>query len=227
MDFADIDQFIERAGASAVIEAIASSITDTRRQRIERVLHGRLSSLEVAIERPEHPHNAAAVVRTGEALGLMHVHVIDAGPRALDHRWVTQGAFNWLHTYEYDTFDQFEAPLHKRHVRLAGAVMNGELSVEELPVDQPLCIIFGNEGTGLSDDALAGCDVTFRVPMFGMSESLNLSVSAAITVQSLVRRRRLLLGSEGDLQGSAYLREKARYYALSVENRLLAACFGE
>src|SRR5688572_15134644 len=92
MDFADIDRFIARAGSSAMIAALASSITDERRARIEQVLHGRLSTLEVAVERPEDPHNAAAIVRTAEALGVMHVHVIDAVPRALDHRWVTQGA---------------------------------------------------------------------------------------------------------------------------------------
>jgi len=226
MDFAEIDKFITRAGAQAVIEATASTISDARRARIEQVLHGRLASIEVAVERPEDPRNAAAVVRTSEALGIMHVHVVDAVPGALDHRWVTQGAFNWLHTHEHAALGSLTTGLRERRVRLAGAVMDGELEVEELPVDQPLCILFGNEGIGLSDEALAACDFTYRVPMFGMSESLNLSVSAAITLQSLVRRRRLLLGSQGELRGATYLLEKARYYGRCVEHRLLAAHFG-
>ncbi len=227
MDFGEIDRFIERAGAQAVIEATASSITAGRRARIEQVLHGRISSVEVAVEHPEDPHNAAAIVRTAEALGAMHVHVIDADPRALDHRWVTQGAFHWVHTHQHSDFADFEQRLgNPKRVRLAGAIMTGELEVDALPVDEPLCILFGNEGNGLSEQAIGACDLTFRVPMFGMSESLNLSVSAAITLQSVVRRRRLTLGTQGELKGTSYLREKARYYGRSVELRLLQACFG-
>lgn len=226
MDFAEIDRFITRVGAQAVIEAAASSITDARRARIERVLHGRLASVEIAVECPEDPRNAAAVVRTSEALGVMRVHVVDAVEGALDHRWVTQGANFWVHTHQYTELSALTRGLSQRRVLLAGAVMDGQLEVEELPVNQPICVMFGNEGTGLTPAALAACDTTFRVPMFGMSESLNLSVSAAITLQSLVRRRRLLLGQDGELVGPDYLREKARYYARSVEQRLLVACFG-
>jgi len=228
MDFGAIDRVIARAGAQAVIEATASSITDSRRARIEHVLRGRIASIAVGVEHPEDPHNAAAIVRTAEALGAMHVHVIDADPRALDHRWVTQGAYHWVHTHSHPDFAAFERKLGcgADKLLLAGAVMNGQVEVEALPVDRPLCILFGNEGNGLSEQALAACDLTFRVPMFGMSESLNLSVSAAITLQSLLRRRRVLLGAQGELQGASYLREKARYYGRSVELRLLEACFG-
>jgi len=226
MIFTEIDKLIDRAGPQTVVEFLAPMIADQRRKRIEEVLHGRLASIEVASERPDDPHNAAAIVRTSEALGVMRVHVIDAGPRALDHRWVTQGATHWVHTHEHDDFGTFMRDLATRGARLFGAVMHGTLSMDELPVDRPICVIFGNEGMGLTDRALYACDDTFRVPMFGMSESLNLSVSAAITLQSLVRRRRAIIGSSGELRGLAYLREKARYYARCVEMRILEARFG-
>lgn len=227
MIFTEIDKLIDRAGPQAVVEFLAPMLADTRRKRIEEVLHGRIASVEVASEHPDDPHNAAAIVRTSEALGVMHVHVIDAGPRALDHRWVTQGATHWVHTHEHADFGAFAQDIAQRGARLFGAVMHGRFSMDELPVDRPLCVIFGNEGMGLTDRALAACDDTFRVPMFGMTESLNLSVSAAITLQSLVRRRRSMIGSDGELRGLTYLREKARYYARCVEMRILYAQFGK
>jgi tRNA (guanosine-2'-O-)-methyltransferase len=100
-------------------------------------------------------------------------------------------------------------------------VMDGTHTVSELPVDAPLCVLFGNEKVGLSEETLAACDLTFRIPMVGMSESLNLSVSAAITLYDVSARRRAALGRVGDLQGEALALERARYYARSIERRML------
>ena len=59
--------------------------------------------------------------------------------------------------------------------------------------------------------------------MYGMSESLNLSVSAALSMHSVATRRRAWLGREGDLEGERLMRERARYYARCVDQRTLAA----
>jgi len=223
MDFSDVDRTIARVGAARVAEALAPFITVERRERIERVLEGRLDSLHVAVERPEDPYNAAAVVRTAEALGVLHVHVADAPEDTLHARKTTQGSFNWLHTYHHPQLDHLLATLRSQEVVLCGAMMDGALAIEELPVERPLCLLFGNEGTGLSAEARAACDLTFRIPMHGMSESLNLSVSAALALYSVATRRRTLLGRAGDLAGERLLRERARYYARCVDVRTLEA----
>ena len=103
--------------------------------------------------------------------------------------------------------------------------MQGSHTVEELPSDRPLCVLFGNEKLGLSEDMLSRCDLTFRIPMVGMSESLNLSVSAAIVLYATARARRAHLAAPGDLAGAELELMRARYYARSLERRLLDGLF--
>ena len=222
MDFRELDRFIDRLGPMRVAEGLAPFITAERRARIERVLGGRVAAVHVAVERPEDPYNAAAIVRTAEALGAMHVHVVDAPDDTLHARKTTQGAFNWLHTYHHPSLPDLLVALRAGGVRLFGAQMHGTHAVDALPIDAPLCLLFGNEGVGLSDAALAACDATFRIPMHGMSESLNLSVSAALALRATLGRRRAHVGSDGDLSGDALLRERARYYARCVDARTLS-----
>lgn len=223
MDYSELDRYIDTLGAARVVEGLAPFLSESRRAAIERVLGARLASVHVAVECPEDPYNAAAVVRTAEALGVLNVHVVGAPPGALHARKTTQGSFNWLHTSHHAELDALLAALRPRGVRLFGAAPTAQCTLEELSVDAPFCLLFGNEGTGLSEAALAACDLSFRIPMAGMSESLNLSVSAAIALYATTGARRRLLGAQSDLDADARLREQARYYARSVDRRLLRA----
>jgi tRNA (guanosine-2'-O-)-methyltransferase len=225
MDYCELDELIEAHGAARVIERVAPYLTAARIERIETVLRGRLDSLHVAVERPEDPHNAAAIVRTAEALGALHVHAIGAAHHALHAPSTTQGSYYWVHTYHHDEQSAFLSHVRGAGVCLAGATMQGTHTVEELPSDRPLCILFGNEKLGLSESMRAACDLTFRIPMVGMSESLNLSVSAAIVLYATARARRTHLGTEGDLTGTRLERMRARYYARSLESRMLDGLF--
>ena len=223
MDYSQLDRYIDAVGAARVVEGIGPFLSEARINTIERVVAGRLESMHVAVERPEDPYNAAALVRTAEALGILNVHVVGVEHGALHARRTTQGSFNWLHTRHHLELESLLALLRERGVRLFGAVMEGACTLEELPVDAPFCLLFGNEALGLSEAARAACELEFRVPMVGMSESLNLSVSAAISMYVTGAARRRYLGRQSDLDADATLREKARYYARSVDLRLLQA----
>lgn len=221
MDFSELDVYIDALGPERVVAGLRPFLTEARLASIDRVLGARLSGMHVAVERPEDPYNAAAVVRTAEALGVLNVHVVGAPEGTLHARKTTQGSFNWLHTKHHPQLDDLLGDLRSADVRLFGASMGGACTLEELPVDRPFCLLFGNEGSGLSSQALAACELGFRVPMVGMSESLNLSVCASISMYVTSHARRSLLGTQGDLSESALLRERARYYARSVDLRLL------
>src|SRR5262245_59336355 len=101
MDFGVIDRLIARHGAEEVLRRVAPYLTEPRVARIEAVLGGRLDGVHVAVERLEDPHNGAAVVRTAEALGVMHVHAIGVEADALHGASTTQGAYYWVHTYHH------------------------------------------------------------------------------------------------------------------------------
>lgn len=221
MDFSELDVYIDALGPVRVVEGLRPFLTEARLASIDRVLSARLAGMHVAVERPEDPYNAAAVVRTAEALGVLNVHVVGAPSGTLHARKTTQGSFNWLHTTHHPELGDLLSTLQRGGVRLFGAFMEGQRTIEELPVDRPFCLLFGNEGTGLSREALSACELGFRVPMVGMSESLNLSVCASISMYVTSQARRRHLGASGDLTAEALLREQARYYARSVDRRLL------
>jgi len=224
MDLDVAEALVVEHGAERVTTALGPYVTEARRARIEAVLDGRVQSVQVAIEAPSDPHNAAAVVRTGEALGVMDVHVIAAEARALHARAVTQGSFHWLRTHHHARLEGFLARARSGSLRLFGACMDGAVPVTRLPVDEPMCLLFGNEQRGLSPAARRACDALFHVPMAGMSESLNLSVAAAISLFDVLRRKRAS-GPQGDLDPAQRASLRACYYLGSVDPRLVQGLF--
>lgn len=226
MDLDAAEALVAEHGAERVAQALGPFLTEARRARIEAVLDGRMASVHVAIEAPSDLRNAAAVVRTCEALGAMDVHVTAAEARALHVRDVTQGSFHWVRTHHHDRLEDFLALTRARGpLRLYGACMDGTEPVTRLGVDEPFCLMFGNEQRGLSAAARRACDALFHVPMVGMSESLNLSVAAAISLFDVLRRKRAS-GRQGDLDASARASLRASYYLGCVDPRLVQGLLG-
>ena len=226
MDSPELAAAIAAQGADVVTARLAPQLTPARRARIEAVLQARIGSLQVAIEEPADPHNVAAVVRTAEALGVEVVHVIGGTPRVLVSRRVTRGAFYWADTREHADWAGFRPSLPPG-MRLAGACVEATtVELAAVPVDQPLCLVFGSEQAGLSARARADCDLLFRIPMVGMAESLNLSVAAGIALHALLERRRARLGAAGDLTTQEVAERRARWYAKAVDPRLARHALG-
>jgi len=213
------------AGVEAAVGAVAPErlialfrpyLTDARVEKIERVLGCRTARLAVGVEAPSDPHNAAAIVRTAEAFGVLGVHVIAAERRALHKRNTTQGAYRWVDTHHHASLDDFLALRQERGLRLFGAAMDGSIPLSRIPVDEPLCLLLGNETRGLSEAARDACDDVFHVPMVGMSESLNLSVTAAVAMHDVGGR----IPTVG-LDPATETHWRARYYARSLDPRLV------
>lgn len=214
---------IEQHGANAIIEALEPFVTDRRKARINSVLSHRLDSIHLAIECPSDINNALAAVRSSEALGVSTIHIITPESDAGSMRTVTQGAFYWTTIIFHQTLEDFLENIKKENRLLAGAIVDGPTILGEIPIENPLCLLVGNEQRGLSDEARNACDILYRIPMVGMSESLNLSVSAAISLYDITQRKRESLKQTGDLPETKKQTLKARYYMNSVNQRLIDA----
>ncbi|TPV92280.1 MAG: RNA methyltransferase [Myxococcales bacterium FL481] len=219
LDHPTTERILAELGAERIVETLAPYLSEHRRERIEAALRGRVSGVHVAVEEPYDPHNAAAVVRSVEAFGAAGVHVIRASERVLASRRTTQGAFHWVERGSFAALEEFFAAMHQRGLRVYGGAMDGELTLDGLPVVAPICLLFGNEHRGLSAAARARCDGLYRIPMFGFSESLNLSVSAAVSLYDVLRRRRAHVGRDSDLEPEEYRVERARCYLRAVDPR--------
>ena len=209
-----IDELLKGYPSNRIIETLVPFLTEERIETIDKVLANRMRSVQIAIERPYDIHNGLAVVRTAEALGVSQIHFINAQMKKGQGKGTTKGTMKWVHLYRHPSLEEFHEA--KRNLILAGASADGERDLEDLPLESPICFLFGNEKEGISEKAKQECDLLFRVPMFGMVESYNLSVAAAMTLYDYLKRKREVLKKGGDLSIQEMIEEKARFYVRSV-----------
>jgi len=214
-----IERMIDTWGEAEVIAALAPMLSDDRIARIDEVLAARLGSLTVLVEDTYDPHNAAAAVRTTEALGLAEFHAVEPadGNRFVAVKGITRGCDRWIDLRRWPTAVAAADALRARGFRVIATLPDATETVDTLAVDRPLALAFGNEHAGLSAAAIAACDGAVSLPMFGFTRSFNLSVSVALVMSRLAERRRAALGQRGDLPAARIARLRARWFALKIK----------
>jgi tRNA (guanosine-2'-O-)-methyltransferase len=195
-------------------------ILDKRKKRVEEVVAQRTRSLAVVLEDLEDPHNIAAVLRTCESLGVQEVHAITRRYSFHPNPKITQGAEKWLDLHLHRDTSRCLSDLKARGYLLCCTDLGeGATSLFDLPLDRPLAIVFGTEKIGVSAEAMVACPVRFKIPMVGFSQSLNISVAAAICLSHLVFKKREKSGRFGDLPEVERAALTERFFALSVKQR--------
>lgn len=227
MKFPEQNSILEQYPADVIISTLAPYVSEQRQQRINEVILGRIHGIQLAIESPSDINNAFAAIRTAEALGVSNVHIITPEGTTLMAKPITQGAFYWVDISYYNTLALFLNYAREQQLILAGGTVDATIPLHEVSIDQPVCLMIGNEHRGLSEAAQNACAVRYKIPMVGMSESMNLSVSAAISLYDTTQRHRAHLGTAGDLNSTQQLQLRARYYLNSVAPRLARGLFNE
>ncbi len=225
MKFKEQSAILEQYPARVIIEELTPYVNEQRAQRIDNVINGRLNSIHLAIESPSDINNAFAAIRTSEALGVGHVHIISAEGTTPMAKQITQGALYWVDIHYYRTLAEFLEYAASQSLTLAAGTVDALTPLHEVSIDQPLCILIGNEQRGLSSAAQQACSILYTIPMVGMSESMNLSVSAAISLYDTTQRKREKLGTQGDATLPEQQLLRAKYYLNSVSPRLARALF--
>lgn len=211
-----IDRLIARVGPAAVEAALAPIVTGDRAARIDEVLAARLTSVVAVVEDVYDPFNGAAVIRTSEALGLHGLHAIETGLRFQAAKGITRGCHRWMQVERWPGARACVAALHARGFRVYATAPGATALVDTVPVDAPIAVVFGNEHAGLPAMTVDACDGTIALPMFGFTQSFNLSVSAALVLSQLAARRRAHLGAPGDLPDDLRRALRARWFALKI-----------
>lgn len=137
-------------------------------------------------------HNASAVVRTCDAAGVLHVHIISATKEPLIiNRAISTRAEKWVELHYHSSPAECLLPLKKQGFKVAATHLGKEaISYLELDYTQPLAIVFGSESEGVSEQTLGLADYKIRIPMLGMVQSLNLSVSVGIILYEALKQRK-------------------------------------
>ena len=181
-------------------------ITAERAHKYRQVLARRTARIAVVIEDSYDPHNATAIVRTCDACGIHRIVVTTAKNGFKINDKVSQGVHRYLDMHVLHDIDAAAALLKPQGYRFwitdlaAGAAVGPQALLPEVAAG-PIAIVFGNEGHGISERARALADGCFLLPMAGFSQSLNLSVSAAMTLQAL-RGPAVAADESGDLSAT-------------------------
>lgn len=172
-------------------------LTPEKLARFARVAAQRTRSLTVVLENLYHSHNAAACLRSCEAFGVQDVHIIEESREFERHRTIDLGAQQWLTVAQYSGRDSADPTgeclqtLRQNGYRLIATVPSSEAAtLDRLALDSPIALLFGGERDGLSQRLLSEADEHVVIPMLGFTESLNVSVAAAICLQQLAERLR-------------------------------------
>ncbi len=140
----------------------------------------------VAIENWQHDFNIGTIVRTANAFLAEEVHIVG------NRRWNRRGAMvtdRYQHIRHHRTVPDLAASLHEQGVRLLGIDnLPGSQPLETLDLPRRCCLLFGQEGPGLSEQARKACDGTFSIAQFGSTRSINASAAAAIAMHTWVRQ---------------------------------------
>jgi tRNA (guanosine-2'-O-)-methyltransferase len=173
------------------MEVLAGCVQPRRMERLLKVLEGRLASVRVVVENIHHPHNMSAVLRSCEALGVQTVHVVESVEKFKIARGITKGSHKWLTLRYHRSFTECADELHGEGFRLYAAMLADDaVSLEEVPVQTPVALVFGNEHAGVSEEAQAHCDGSYMIPMHGFVQSYNVSVAVAMSLYDVTSRAR-------------------------------------
>lgn len=176
--------------ADFVIEALSPVVTAERLERISDVVRARTDDLVIVLDRISDPHNSSAVLRSADAFGLQTVHVIVGEHGFKASRGVSKGTQRWLDVIRYQSAEACARRLQQDGYSIYIAAMGSDTQLEDLRATRRLALVFGNEHRGVSQEMRTMADGTFSIPMRGFVESLNVSVAAAIAMQTLTREGR-------------------------------------
>ena len=179
-----------------LIEYLKGCITQERFKKFQATIGLRTRHITMVLEDIFQPHNASAVLRSCDCFGIQDVHIIENKNKYEVNPDVALGSSKWLNLIKYNGSEHNTATclknLKKQGYRLVATTPHkDDFTPETLPLTQKTALIFGTELAGLTPVALEMADDFIKIPMVGFTESLNISVSAAIFIQTLTTRLRV------------------------------------
>ncbi len=168
------------------------SMTERRRERIEQVLGHRQKDLTLVLANIHDPHNVSAIYRSCDAFGVASVHLYYTSCAfPVLSKKTSASARKWVDTVRHGSRESLFAALRARPCQvLATSCSPLARPVEDYDFTKPTAIIMGNEHAGVPEELIPHVDGEVYIPMFGMVQSFNVSVAAALMLAEASRQRR-------------------------------------
>ncbi len=165
--------------------------SDRRKTRLASVLAHRQPDLTIVVENIHDPHNVSAMLRTADAVGIHEVQLLytkEKYPKI--GKKSSSSAEKWVRRRKFGSVGECYDRLRSEGFRIVATSLTGSARpLYELDLTKKTAVVFGNEHSGVSEEAAALADETMAIPMMGMIQSLNVSVACAVVLYEALRQR--------------------------------------
>ena len=173
-----------------LLQYLESFLTERRRMLFEKVLNKRTHHFTVATQDVYQLHNTSAVIRSCDVFGIQNIHVVEEVNVKKIDREIAMGAQKWVDIHRYHSSEDCIKKLRQKGYRIVATSPHRGKPIQDFDISRPAAFFFGTEVDGLSEEVLQEADEFISIPMVGFTESLNISVSAAIILQEVTSRLR-------------------------------------
>ena len=172
-------------------ELAVEFFSENKRQLFDRLAKNRTRHITVVLENIYQSHNASAVLRSCDCFGVQDVHVVEDRNPFNPAGDVAVGSSKWVDYYKHGDIEAAYDHLRRKGYRIVAPLPHeNDTMITELPIDRPTALVFGTELTGLSAKAVELADAYVKIPMYGFTESFNISVCAALSLFCLTEKMR-------------------------------------
>ena len=173
----------------AYLEYLEGFLTENRKERFLNVLATRTNHFTVAIEDVFQLHNTSAVMRSCEVFGIQQLNVVEEKFGKSIYKEIAMGAQKWVDVNRFESISACIDNLKSKGYQIVATTPHeNDCLLDDFDISKPSALFFGTERDGLSKEVLHQADGFLKIPMVGFTESLNISVSAAIIIQNLMGR---------------------------------------
>ena len=164
-------------------------LTASRKEKFLKVLSERTKHFTVATEDVYQLHNTSAVIRTCDVFGIQEVNIVEERNSKRIDREIAMGAQKWVDLNRFHSVTDCINDLRAKEYQIIATTPHvGDCMLHEFDISKKTCFFFGREAEGLSEEVLDAADGFLQIPMVGFTESLNISVSAAIILQHVTTK---------------------------------------
>lgn len=205
-----------------MIKLLGEHVYDRRKELIERILEHRTRHLTVVLENIYQSHNASAVMRSAEIYGIQDVYVVEKNNQFEMAKGIVKGANKWIDVHQYKkektSLDCLNDLRAKGYKIIATAPGLDSANLEDYDITQKTAIVMGEEQNGVSADIMNNADGFLKIPMYGMTESFNISVATSIILYSLTKRLHQLPKDLWQLSEDEKDEKRLEWYKASVRS---------
>ena len=167
-------------------------LTENRKERFQKVLENRTNHFTIAVEDVFQFHNTSAVMRSCEVFGIQEINIVEQRFGKDIDKEIAMGAQKWVDINRFENINNCIQNLKTKGYQIIATTPHDDSCLlHEFEISKKSALFFGTEKEGLSEEVMKQADGFLKIPMVGFTESLNISVSAAIIIQDITSRLRL------------------------------------